>query len=71
MGNVCRWAVQVALRSREHRRFVLLPKHWVVERTFGWLMKCRRLVRDYGLLPETTETFIYLAMIQVMVRRLA
>ncbi|MEH1923266.1 transposase, partial [Nostoc sp.] len=44
---------------------------WVVERTFGWLMGCRRLVRDYELLPETSETFIYLAMIRIMVRRLA
>ncbi|NJN03880.1 MAG: transposase, partial [Leptolyngbyaceae cyanobacterium RM1_1_2] len=50
--------------------FVLLKKRWVVERTFGWLMGCRRLVRDYELLPETSETFIYLAMID-MIRRLA
>jgi hypothetical protein len=40
----------------------------VVERTFGWLMGCRRLVRDYELLPETSETFIYIAMIRIMVR---
>lgn len=39
--------------------------------TFGWLMHCRRLVRDYELLPETSETFIYLAMIRILVRRLA
>jgi hypothetical protein len=44
---------------------------WVVERTFGWLMGCRRLVRDYELLPATSETFIYLAMIRIMVQRLA
>jgi len=48
-----------------------VSKRWVVERTFGWLMGCRRLVRDYELLPETEETFIYLAMIRIMVRRLA
>ncbi|NEO10631.1 transposase, partial [Moorena sp. SIO3I8] len=42
-----------------------------MERTFGWLMGCRRLVRDYELLPETSETFINLAMIWIMVRRLA
>ncbi|MEP1079450.1 transposase, partial [Leptolyngbya sp. PL-A3] len=46
-------------------------KRWVVERTFGWLMGCRRLVRDYEHLSETSETFIYLAMIRIMVRRLA
>lgn len=62
---------QVVLRPKEHKGFVLLPKRWVVERTFGWLMNCRRLTRDYELLPETSETFIYLAMIRIMVRRLA
>ena len=69
--DVCRWIVQVVLRPQQTKGFVLLKKRWVVERTFGWLMGCRRLVRDYELLPETSETFIYLAMIRVMVRRLA
>ena len=69
--DVCQWIVQVVLRPKEHKGFVLLPKRWVVERTFGWLMNCRRLVRDYELLPESSETFIYLAMIRIMVRRLA
>lgn len=69
--DVCRWIVQVVLRPEQTRGFVLLKKRWVVERTFGWLMGCRRLVRDYELLPETSETFIYLAMIRIMVRRLA
>jgi transposase len=69
--NVCRWIVQVVLRPEHSLGFVLLKKRWVVERTFGWLMGCRRLVRDYELLPETSETFIYLAMIRIMVRRLA
>jgi transposase len=69
--DVCRWIVQVVLRPEQAQGFVLLKKRWVVERTFGWLMGCRRLVRDYELLPETSETLIYLAMIRVMVRRLA
>jgi transposase len=67
----CRWIVQVVLRPEQTTGFVLLKKRWVVERTFGWLMHCRRLVRDYELLPETSETFIYLAMIRIMVNRLA
>lgn len=66
-----RWIVQVVLRPQEAKGFVLLKKRSVVERTFGWLMGCRRLVRDYELLPETSETFIYLAMIRIIVRRLA
>ena len=69
--NFCRWIVQVVLRPEQTKGFVLLKKRWVVERTFGWLMGCRRLVRDYELLPETSETFIYLAIIRIMVRRLA
>ena len=69
--DVCRWIVQVVLRQEQTKGFVLLKKRWVVERTFGWLMGCRRLVRDYESLPETSETFIYLAMIRIMVRRLA
>ena len=69
--DFCRWIVPVVLRPEQTKGFLLLKKRWVVERTFGWLMGCRRLVRDYELLPETSETFIYLAMIRIMVRRLA
>jgi transposase len=69
--DVCRWIVIVVLRPEHSKGFVLLPKRWVVERTFGWLMNCRRLVRDYEQLPQSSEAFIYLAMIRIMVRRLA
>ena len=69
--DFCRWIVQVVLRPKECKKFVLLPKRWVIERTFGWLTWCRRLNKDYELLPETAETFIYIAMIRIMVRRLA
>jgi transposase len=67
--DICRWIVWVVLRPEAAKGFVLLKKRWVVEPTFGWLMHCRRLVRDYELLPETSETFIYLAMIRIMIRR--
>lgn len=53
------------------RGFVVLPRRWVVERTFAWLSFSQRLNRDYELLPETSEAFIYTAMIRIMVRRLA
>lgn len=69
--DLYRWIVIVVLRPEQCKGFVLLPKRWVVERTFGWLMNCRRLVRDYERLPEVSEAFIYLAMIRIMVRRLA
>ena len=69
--DICHWIVQVVLRPEQTRGFVLLKKRWVVERTFGWLMQCRRLVRDYERLPETSETFIYVSMIRILVRRQA
>jgi len=56
--------------DRSRPKALSAKKRWVVERTF-WLMGSRRLVRDYELLPQTSETFIYLAMIRLMVKRLA
>jgi putative transposase len=47
-------------------RFVVLPKRWIVERTFGWLGKYRRLSKDYETLSSSSETTIYLAMINLM-----
>ena len=69
--DIFRWIVEVVLRPLQKKGFVLLPKRWVVERTFGWLNWCRRLSKDYERLPATSETFIYIAMIRIMVRRLA
>lgn len=51
--------------------FRLLPGRWVVERTFAWLGKCRRLSKDYEVLPSVSATFVRLAMIHLMLRRLA
>ncbi|MCD6291412.1 MAG: transposase, partial [Anaerolineae bacterium] len=49
----------------------VLPRRWVVERTFAWLGKYRRLSKDYEYLTETSEAMIYAAMTHLMVRRLA
>jgi transposase len=62
--------LEIVKRPVGQKGFRVLPKRWIVERTFGWLMKQRRLARDYEYLPETSETFIYLAMIRLMLRRL-
>jgi transposase len=51
--------------------FVVLPRRWVVERTFSWIDQNRRMSKDYERLPETGEAFIYAAMSRLMVRRLA
>jgi len=66
-----RWrrAVEIVQR-RDLHRFVVLPKRWIVERTFGWFCKYRRLSRDYETLPTSSETMIYLAMINLMLHRL-
>jgi putative transposase len=51
-------------------RFAIVPRRWVVERTFGWLGRFRRLSKDYEYLPTTSECFIYLAMSRMLLRRL-
>jgi putative transposase len=51
--------------------FVVLPRRWVVERTFAWISQNRRMSKDYERLAATSEAFIYVAMTRLMVRRLA
>jgi putative transposase len=51
--------------------FAVVPRRWVVERTFGWLGRFRRLAKDYEFLPATSEALLYLAMSQLLLRRLA
>ena len=51
--------------------FHVLPHRWIVERTFAWLSTCRRLSKDYEYWPQSSEAWIYIAMIRLMVRRLA
>lgn len=64
------WEWQVTKRSDTAKGFQVVPKRWVVERTFGWLGRYRRLSQDYEVLTETSEAMIRMAMIHVMVRRL-
>jgi putative transposase len=67
----CHWVLEIVKRSDDVKGFVLLPHRWVVERTFGWLNRWRRLSKDYERLPETSETLVYATMSRIMVRRLA
>jgi len=62
--------VEVVKRSDNVQGFVVLPRRWVVERTFGWLMRHRRLVRDYERTESSAEAWIQLAMIRIQLRRL-
>jgi len=63
--------LEIVKRSDDVKGFKVLPHRWVVERTFGWLGRHRRMSKDYEGLPETGETLIYVAMICLMLRRLA
>ncbi|MBM7115898.1 IS5 family transposase [Archangium primigenium] len=63
--------VEVVKRSDQAKGFVLLPKRWIGERTFGWLNRQRRLSKDYERQESSSEAFIQLGMIDLMLRRLA
>jgi len=69
--NVCGWILEIVKRSDDVKGFQVLPRRWVVERTFGWLGRYRRLSKDYEGLTETSEAMIYAAMIHLMARHLA
>ena len=62
--------VEVVKRTEQHK-FVVLPKRWVVERTFSWLLRYRRLVADYERLKQSAESMVYIAMTRLMLRRIA
>lgn len=66
----CRWLLEIVRRADPAHTFVVQPHRWIVERTFGWFNRERRLSKDYERLPETSEAWIYVTMTRLMVRRL-
>ncbi len=68
--NLLGWTWEVVKRSDNIKGFVVIPKRWVVERTFAWLSFNRRLSKDYEKHTQNSESMIYLAMIQLMLKRL-
>ncbi len=64
------WVLEIVRRPTDASGFQVLPRRWVVERTFAWLGRYRRLSKDYEGRPETSETWIQIAMIDRMLHRL-
>jgi putative transposase len=71
------WTLEIVEKLPAQKGFQVLPRRWVharvnvvVERTFAWLGRYRRLAKDYDLLPATSQTWIYLAMTHLMLKRL-
>ena len=65
------WILEKVLRPKEKPGFSLVPRRWVVERTFGWFRWCRRFSRDYERKPLTAESWLYIASIRLLLRRLS
>ena len=63
--------VEIVKRSDQAKGFTVLPKRWVVERTFAWLNRCRRLAKDWECLNRKARAFLLLASVRLMLRRLA
>ncbi len=64
------WVIEIVKKPKGEPTFTVLPKRWIVERTFAWLGRSRRLSKDYEGLPETSEAIIRIAMIHLMLTRL-
>jgi transposase len=62
--------VEIVKRSDQAKGFTVLPKRWVVERTFAWLNRCRRLAKDWECLNRRARAYVLLASIRLMLRRL-
>ncbi len=63
-------SVEIVKRSDTAKKFVVLPKRWIVERTIGWLNRCRRLAKDWECLNENGLAFLRWASVRLMLRRL-
>lgn len=64
-------SLEIVKRSDAAKGFVVLPKRWIVERTFGWLGRCRRLAKDYETRSRAAAAFLVMALIRLMLRRIA
>ena len=65
------WTIEIIKRSDKRAGFEVLPRRWVVERTFAWLGRCRRLAKDWEASTKTSTAWIFIASIRSITRRLA
>lgn len=63
------WTLSVVKRT-DQDSFKVLPKRWIVERSFAWLERNRRLSKDHEVLPSTSETMIYIAFVHLLLKRI-
>ena len=71
LAKLGEWTIEIVKRSDASRGFVLLPRRWVVERTLAWLNRNRRLAKDFEATIESAATWLYVASVKLMSRRLA
>ena len=66
----CDWELEIVAKPKAQKGFVVLPKRWIVERTFAWQAGARRLTIDYEENPRHSEAWLFIAQIKLMLRRL-
>ena len=71
LAELGRWTIEIVKRSDTAQGFVLLPRRWVVERTFTWLGRCRRLAKDFEASMASAEAWIWIAHVRLLSKRLA
>ena len=69
-GHGASFALGIVKKLEDQKGFIVLPRRWVIERSFGWLVKQRRLTRDHEKKPRHHEAFVYIAFIGIMTQRL-
>ncbi len=70
LKQIGKWTVEIVMRS-DDKGFELLPRRWVVERTLAWLNRNRRLAKDFEASIASAEAWLYMASLQLLMRRLA
>jgi transposase len=71
LAKIGKWTLEIIKRSDAAKGFILLPRRWVVERTFAWLNRNRRLAKDFEQMVESATAWLFLASVQLITRRIA